>query len=87
MAGLSLPLLAIFAGLGYIVCLGIYRLYLHPLAKFRGPRLAALTKWYEAYYEIVLKGQFTFHIENLHRKYGKHEYHVLQKKGTMLKLL
>lgn len=56
--------------LGSLIGLAIYRLYLHPLAKFPGPKLAALSKWYEAYYEIVLNGQFTFHIEDLHRKYG-----------------
>lgn len=50
--------------------LAIYRLYLSPLARFPGPKLAALSKWYEAYYEIVLNGKFSFHIEDLHRQYG-----------------
>ncbi|KAI5357965.1 putative cytochrome P450 [Septoria linicola] len=66
----SLPVLALLAYLGYLVSLAIYRLYLSPLAKFPGPKLAALTKWYEAYYEIVLNGKFSFHIEDLHRQYG-----------------
>lgn len=56
--------------LGWLVSLAVYRLYFSPLAKFPGPKLAALTKWYEAYYEIVLNGKFSFHIEDLHRKYG-----------------
>ena len=55
---------------GYIIALASYRLYFSPLAKFPGPKLAALSKWYEAYYEIVLKGQFTFHIDELHERYG-----------------
>ena len=58
--------------MGYLLCLTVYRLYLHPLAKFPGPKLAALTKWYEAYYEIwPLNGKFSFHIEDLHKQYGE----------------
>ncbi|KAF2162127.1 hypothetical protein M409DRAFT_69340 [Zasmidium cellare ATCC 36951] len=63
---LTLPVVV----LGSLLSLIIYRLYLHPLAKFPGPKLAALTKWYEAYYEIILNGKYSFHIEDLHRKYG-----------------
>lgn len=55
----------------YLVGLAIYRLYLSPLAKFPGPKLAALTKWYEIYYEVVQRGQFTFHFNELHEKYGE----------------
>ena len=49
----------------------IYRLFLHPLAKFPGPRLAALTTWYEGYYDVVQKGRFTFQLEALHEAYGE----------------
>lgn len=54
----------------YLVTRSIYRLYFSPLSHIPGPRLAALTKWYEAYYEIVLSGQYSFHIDELHDKYG-----------------
>ncbi|KAI9840233.1 MAG: hypothetical protein M1837_001816 [Sclerophora amabilis] len=73
----------------YGTVLGIYRLYFSPLAKFPGPKLAALTQWYETYYEIAKSheggfrgGQFTFQIKKLHEKYGPivrinpHELHV-----------
>jgi hypothetical protein len=55
----------------YIVALAISRLYLSPLAQFPGPRLAALTKWYEFYYEVVLNGKFTFEIRRMHEMYGR----------------
>ncbi|KJZ72359.1 hypothetical protein HIM_08285 [Hirsutella minnesotensis 3608] len=57
----------------YLVTLCFYRLYWHPLAGIPGPRLAALTVWYETYFELLHKwlgGQYTFHIKELHRKYG-----------------
>lgn len=54
----------------YVASLVIYRLYFHPLAKFPGPKYAALSRWHEFYYEVVLKGQFTFKIQELHKQYG-----------------
>lgn len=54
----------------YLASLAVYRLFLHPLAKFPGPKLAALTRYYEAYYDVVQNGQYTFKIAELHREYG-----------------
>ncbi|KAF4620123.1 hypothetical protein G7Y89_g14699 [Cudoniella acicularis] len=54
----------------YFGTLIFYRLFLHPLAKFPGPKLAAITRYYEAYYDIVQNGQYIFKIEELHKKYG-----------------
>jgi hypothetical protein len=59
------------AWLAYLLVLAIYRLHFSPLARFPGPKLAALSKWYEFYYDVVLKGRFTFKIQELHKIYGK----------------
>lgn len=66
----SLPLLVVATFALYLVALYVYRLFLHPLARFPGPKLAAATSWYEAYFEIVLKGQYTAQISRLHDQYG-----------------
>jgi hypothetical protein len=54
----------------YLFGLVFYRLYLHPLARFPGPKLAACSRWYEFFYDVVLRGQFTFQIQRMHKKYG-----------------
>ncbi|RAL13759.1 cytochrome P450 [Aspergillus homomorphus CBS 101889] len=57
-------------GLLYVVTLVVYRLTLSPLARFPGPRLAAATGLYEAYYQVVKDGIFTWKINSLHGQYG-----------------
>ncbi|KAJ5084943.1 hypothetical protein NUU61_009522 [Penicillium alfredii] len=54
----------------YVLWLAIDRLWLSPIAHFPGPKLAALTMWYEFYYDSFLEGQYTFRIAEMHRKYG-----------------
>lgn len=56
--------------LAYVVFGAIYRLYYHPLSRFPGPSLAALTRWYEFYYDVITPGQFIWKIESLHERYG-----------------
>lgn len=62
--------IALGALVAYVSFKWIYRLYFHPLADFPGPRLAAISHWYEGYYDIVKKGRYTFEIGKLHEKYG-----------------
>ncbi|CUS08978.1 unnamed protein product [Tuber aestivum] len=52
------------------IILVLYRLYLDPLSKFPGPKLAAATSMYEMYYDIVEDGTFVWKMDELHRKYG-----------------
>lgn len=56
--------------LAWFIVLCLYRLYFSPTAHFPGPKLAALTQWYEVYYDVYLNGQFTLHVKELHKKYG-----------------
>jgi len=46
------------------------RLYNHPLSKYPGPPLAALTLWYRAYFDIVKDGGWSEHLGQLHNQYG-----------------
>jgi hypothetical protein len=56
----------------YSIGLAIYRAFFHPLAKVPGPWLAAVTQWYETYYELVPNrgGMFTKRIKRMHERYG-----------------
>ncbi|PQE31548.1 Trichodiene oxygenase protein [Rutstroemia sp. NJR-2017a WRK4] len=70
MERLNLIVLILVMGLSFVVYLVLYRLYYHPLAQFPGPTLARATYAYEWYYDLVLGGQYTFKLRELHEKYG-----------------
>lgn len=68
MESILVPIVA--AILFYAVYGIIWRLYFSPIAKFPGPKLAAISMLYEIYHEIILGGQYTFKIRKLHEEYG-----------------
>ena len=48
----------------------IYRLYLSPIARFPGRKLAALTFWYEFYFDVIKRGSYIWEIQQMHETYG-----------------
>ncbi|KAI0109278.1 cytochrome P450 [Hypoxylon sp. NC0597] len=62
--------------------IAIHRLFYHPLARFPGPKLAAITRYVEAYYDVICGGKYEFQIMKMHEKYGPivrispHELHI-----------
>ena len=72
------------AALGFILYLAglvFYRLFLSPLAGFPGPKLTAMTAWYESYFELIKGGggQFVFQIKRWHDEYGAFPFFITSK--------
>lgn len=64
--------LAFLAYFSYWALVYIYRITFHPLAKFPGPKLAAISYWYEAWYDVFPhSGRYLWKIQELHEQYGK----------------
>jgi hypothetical protein len=55
----------------YIIGLYVYRVFFPRLSHIPGPKLAAASLWYEFYYDVVLRGRYTFKIKELHEEYGE----------------
>ncbi|RDW57263.1 hypothetical protein BP5796_12713 [Coleophoma crateriformis] len=70
MTNLGIPLFATTIVLVWLSSLIIYRLYLSPLSRFPGPKLAALTGWYETYFDLLKRGRYWVEIEHMHKVYG-----------------
>lgn len=56
----------------YVIGLYVYRMYFDHLSHIPGPKLAAASLWYEFYYDVILKGRYTYKIKELHEQYGAH---------------
>lgn len=68
----SIAVGAVSAFVLYQITKVVHRLLLHPLCRFPGPKLAAATFWYEAYFDAFKApgGQFIYHLDYLHSVYG-----------------
>jgi hypothetical protein len=66
------PAVILLSTIVYLAALLIHRLFFHPISSFPGPKVAAATKWYEFYFDVIKSpgGQFSKHVEELHKKYG-----------------
>lgn len=62
--------LAGFLAIIYVTIKATYRLYLSPLSKIPGPKLAAVTQGYEMYYDLIQPARFPWQISALHKVYG-----------------
>ncbi|KAK4228582.1 putative cytochrome P450 E-class, group IV [Podospora fimiseda] len=57
--------------LGYRILVALYNISpLHPLSRFPGPKIAAVSYVYEAYYDWICEGQYTNKIRQMHERYG-----------------
>lgn len=75
MAACKITLFACFllgSAVAYTLLTILYRLHIHPLSRFPGPRLAAITGLYEVYYAAWGAGSFDDEIDRMHRLYGNH---------------
>lgn len=66
----DLLIAALYLLISYLVCNTVYQLKFSPLAKFPGPKLAAVTLWYEIYYDVFKWGMYHVEIARMHREYG-----------------
>jgi hypothetical protein len=63
--------LAIIGLVSFLVLRAIYRLTLHPLARFPGPYIAGATSAYQAWFDLKPSTSFVKKFPALHRKYGE----------------
>ena len=54
----------------WFVAIVAKRLFFHPLSKFPGPYVAACSRWYEFYFDVIKHGTWVKQFPRLHKKYG-----------------
>ena len=72
----SLLLTLVFVNSLWLLTVVVKRLFLHPLSSIPGPRLAAVTYWYESYYDVVQPAQYVLKNQKLHGQCCKHAFRV-----------
>lgn len=60
-----------------VVLRAVYRITLHPLAKFPGPVLAGATSLYQAWYDLRPSTSYIKRFPDLHKRYGMICFEVL----------
>ena len=68
----------VFAALAYTI---ISRIYLSPLSRFPGPKVAAVTKAYQFYFDVVKRGKLPWELKRLHEHHGKSSRNKHNKKA------
>jgi hypothetical protein len=63
-------MIAVALTVSAVVYIVISSLVLHPLAKIPGPKYAAVTHYYQFYYDVIRRGRFPWKLKLLHQKYG-----------------
>ncbi|KAF4448029.1 hypothetical protein F53441_8504 [Fusarium austroafricanum] len=83
----NITAVASFQSIGYLLILWLgYRVFLalynispfHPLSRFPGPKVAAATYLYEAYYDWWRVGRYGHEIRRMHERYGKENMERLE---------
>ncbi|KAL9619844.1 MAG: hypothetical protein Q9160_005584 [Pyrenula sp. 1 TL-2023] len=54
----------------YFVARCVYNLYFHPLRKIPGPHIAAMTSFYDFWYDVIKGGTYLWEIRKMHETYG-----------------
>ncbi|EEB95950.1 hypothetical protein MPER_04998 [Moniliophthora perniciosa FA553] len=67
---MSLLTLGLLVGGVHMLVLALYRVTIHPLSRFPGPKLATVTELYTAFYDVVFGGELVNHLRELHERYG-----------------
>lgn len=70
-SNMTILVYGVIAALIYTLYGAYWRLFLSPVSKFPGPRLAGVTFWYEFYYDVIKGGAYVYEIERMHQRYGE----------------